>query len=145
MGAWTATLKLHCGYKYTRPCMINCIWSLKQLWLQVSGHPWFHLHGLRWPVRNGEGRKFNVLSHLYIRILLDYKFSNWYLTSMAERSNALTFLSLRCVTWFRIPLETYIFILNFSFSLRSSPFRTSQRSPCQWNPVVIAVFDPGYD
>ena len=24
-------LKLYCGYKYTRPCMINRIWYLKQL------------------------------------------------------------------------------------------------------------------
>ena len=42
---------------YTRPCMINHIWSLKQLWLQVYGHAWFHLQRLRWPVRNGEGAK----------------------------------------------------------------------------------------
>ena len=38
-------------------CMINRIWSLKPLWLQVNGHAWFHLHELRWPVRNGEGAK----------------------------------------------------------------------------------------
>ena len=50
-------LKLYCGYKYTRPCMINRIWGLKRLWQQVNGHAWFHLHGLRWPVRNGEGAK----------------------------------------------------------------------------------------
>ena len=31
-------LKLCCGYKYTRPCMINRSWALKQLWLQVNGH-----------------------------------------------------------------------------------------------------------
>ena len=37
--------------------MINRTWSLKQLLLQVNGHAWFHLHGLRWPVRNGEGAK----------------------------------------------------------------------------------------
>ena len=57
---WTtvrAALKLYCGYKYTRPCMINRIWGLKQLWLQVNGHAWFHLHGLRRPVRNREGAK----------------------------------------------------------------------------------------
>ena len=41
----------------TRPCMINHIWGLKQLWLQVNGHAWFHLQRLRWPVRNGEGAK----------------------------------------------------------------------------------------
>ena len=50
-------LKLYCMYLYTRPYMINRIWSLKQLWLQANGHAWFHLHGLRWPVRNGEGAK----------------------------------------------------------------------------------------
>ena len=52
-------LKLYCRYLYTRPCtcMINHIWGLKQLWLQVNGHAWFHLQRLRWPVRNGEGAK----------------------------------------------------------------------------------------
>ena len=24
-------LKIYCGYKYTRPCMINRIWGLEQL------------------------------------------------------------------------------------------------------------------
>ena len=37
--------------------MINHIWGLKQLWLQVNGHAWFHLQRLRWPVRYGEGAK----------------------------------------------------------------------------------------
>ena len=50
-------LKLYCGYKYTRPCMINRIWGLKQLWLQVDGPVGFHLHGLHWAVQKGEGRK----------------------------------------------------------------------------------------
>ena len=50
-------LKLYCRYLYTRPCMINHIWGLKQLWLQMNGHAWFHLQRLRWPVRNGEGAK----------------------------------------------------------------------------------------
>ena len=50
-------LKLYCRYLYTWPCMINHIWGLKQLWLQVNGHAWFHLQRLRWPVRNGEGAK----------------------------------------------------------------------------------------
>ena len=48
-------LKLYCGYKYTRPCMINRIWGLHQLWLQMNGHGWFHLHVLRWAIRKGEG------------------------------------------------------------------------------------------
>ena len=50
-------LKLYCRYLYTRPCMINHIWGLKQLWLQVNGHASFHLQRLCWPVRNGEGAK----------------------------------------------------------------------------------------
>ena len=50
-------LKLYCRYLYTRSCLINHIWGLKQLWLQVNGHAWFHLQRLRWPVRNGEGAK----------------------------------------------------------------------------------------
>ena len=50
-------LKLYCRYLYTRPCMTNHIWGLKQLWLQVNGHAWFHLQRLCWPVRNGEGAK----------------------------------------------------------------------------------------
>ena len=38
--------------------MINHILGLKQLWLQVNGHAWFHLHGIHLPVRNGaEGAK----------------------------------------------------------------------------------------
>ena len=32
--------------------MINCIWGLKQLWLQVNCHALFHLHGIQWAVRN---------------------------------------------------------------------------------------------
>ena len=49
--------KLYCRYEYAKPCMINRIWGLKQLWLQVNWHAWFHLQRLRWPVRNGEGAK----------------------------------------------------------------------------------------
>ena len=38
--------------------MINRTLGLKQLWLQVNGHAWFHLHGIHLPVRNGaEGAK----------------------------------------------------------------------------------------
>ena len=68
----TYPLKLYCRYmyEYTRPYMINRIWILKQLWLQVNGHAWFHLHGLRWPVRNGEGaKKFKM--KIYDRIPLE--------------------------------------------------------------------------
>ena len=31
-------LYMYCRYEYTKPCMINRIWGLKQLWLQVNGH-----------------------------------------------------------------------------------------------------------
>ena len=33
-------LKLYCGYKHTRHCMITCNrnWVLKQLWLHANGH-----------------------------------------------------------------------------------------------------------
>ena len=51
------TLKLYCGYKNTRYCLINRIWGLKKIWLHVKGHAWLHLHGLRLAVRNGEGVK----------------------------------------------------------------------------------------
>ena len=37
--------------------MINRLKGIQQLWLQVNDHAWFHLYGLRWPVRNGEGAK----------------------------------------------------------------------------------------
>ena len=35
-------LKLYCGYKYTRPCMINRIWGLKQLPYQIY-HTYSHM------------------------------------------------------------------------------------------------------
>ena len=54
---WKQYTNTCCRYLYTRPCLINHIWGLKQLWLQVNGHAWFHLQRLRWPVRNGEGAK----------------------------------------------------------------------------------------
>ena len=69
-----------------------------------------------------------VLSHIHFRISLDYKCSSWYLTSVAERCKALTFQSTTGVVWVRIPLETYIFILNFSH-----PPRSGQRRQCKWN------------
>ena len=36
-------------------CMINRTWGLKELWLQVNGHDWFHLHGIHWSVWNQAG------------------------------------------------------------------------------------------
>ena len=32
---------------------------------QVNGHAWFHLHGLRWPVRNGEGAKNSKWKYMF--------------------------------------------------------------------------------
>ena len=61
----TVSLKLYCRYLYTIPYMINRILSLKQLWLQVNGHAWFHLHGLRWPVRNGDGAKNSKWKYMF--------------------------------------------------------------------------------
>ena len=54
-------LKLYFRYEYAKLCMINRIWGLKQLKLQVNGHAWFHLQRLRWPVGNGEeAKKFKM-------------------------------------------------------------------------------------
>ena len=50
---------------------------------------------------------------------------------MAKRSKALTFLSWRGVAWVRIPLETYIFILN------SLPPRSEQVSGAHVNHSCI--------
>ena len=58
-------LKLYCRYLYTWPCMINHIWGLKQLWLQVNGHGWFHLQRLCWPVRNGVGAKNSKWKYMF--------------------------------------------------------------------------------
>ena len=46
--------------------MINRIWGLKQLWLQVNGYAWFHVQRLRWPVRNGEGAKKKIKMKIYV-------------------------------------------------------------------------------
>ena len=40
--------------------MINHILDLKQLWLQVNGHAWFHLHGIHLPVRKGAEEAKNL-------------------------------------------------------------------------------------
>ena len=61
-------LKLYCSYKYTMPCVINRIWGLKQLWLQVNDHAWFHLHGSRWAVQNGERAKNSKWKYVSSRI-----------------------------------------------------------------------------
>ena len=59
------TLKLYCGYKYTRPCMMNRIWGLKQLWQQVNGHASFNLHGQRWDDQNGEGARNSKWKYMF--------------------------------------------------------------------------------
>ena len=59
------SLKLYCRYEYTKPCMINRIWCLKQLWLQVNGHAWFHLQQPRWHVLNGEGAKYSKWKYMW--------------------------------------------------------------------------------
>ena len=58
-------LKLYCGYKYTRPCMINNIWGLKQLWLQINGLASF-FYRYCWAVRNREGAK-NENENIYLQ------------------------------------------------------------------------------
>ena len=56
------SLKLYYGYKYRKPFMINRIWGLKQLWLQVIGHAWFHFKRLRWSTctERGGSEKFKM-------------------------------------------------------------------------------------
>ena len=49
--------KPYCGYKYTRPCMINHIWDLKQLKLQVNGNFYFICIGSTELFKTGRERK----------------------------------------------------------------------------------------
>ena len=66
---------------------------------------------------------------------------------VAKRSKALTFLSWTGVVWVRIPLETYIFILNFSLPPRSEPVSEARVNEFKHDrsPVVIVVLDSRYD
>ena len=66
---------------------------------------------------------------------------------MAERSKALTFLSWTGRVWVRIPLETYIFILNFSLPPRSEQVKGAVANEIKHvhSPEVIVVLDPRYD
>ena len=68
-------------------------------------------------------------------------------TSMAERSKALTFLSGTGVVWFRIPKETYIFIVNFSLPPRSEQVSGAHVNEIKHDhsPVVIVVLESRYD
>ena len=49
--------------------------------------------------------------------------------------------------WVRIPLETYIFILNFSLPLRSEQVNGAVANEIKHvhSPEVIVVLDPTYD
>ena len=58
-----------------------------------------------------------------------------------------TFLSWTGGVWVRIPLETYIFILNFSLPLRSEQVNGAVANEIKHvhSPEVIVVLDPRYD
>ena len=60
---------------------------------------------------------------------------------------AATFLSWTGGVWVRIPLETYIFILNFSLPLRSEQVNGAVANEIKHvhSPEVIVVLDPRYD
>ena len=90
---FVSSLKLYSRYEYTKPCMINRIWGLKtnitsgewtclisyatapltcserrgseKFKMKIYGHAWFHLHGLRWPVRHGEGAKNSRWTYIF--------------------------------------------------------------------------------
>ena len=66
---------------------------------------------------------------------------------IAEWYKALTFLSSTGVVWDRIPLETYIFILNFSLPPRSEQVNGAVANEIKHvhSPEVIVVLDPRYD
>ena len=66
---------------------------------------------------------------------------------MAERSKALTFLLWTGVVLVRIPLETYIFILNFSLPLCCEQVSEAHVNEIKhdFSPVVIVVLDARYD
>ena len=66
---------------------------------------------------------------------------------MAERSKVLTFLSWTGVVWVRIPLETYIFILNFSLPLPFEKVNGAVANEIKHDhlPEVIVVLDTRYD
>ena len=66
---------------------------------------------------------------------------------MAERSKALTFRSWTGVVWVEIPLETFIFILNFSLLPRSEQVNGAVANEIKHDhsPGVIVVLDPRHD
>ena len=66
---------------------------------------------------------------------------------MAERSKALIHLSWSVMAWVRVPLETYIFILNFPLLRRFERLRGAQANEIKhdYSPEVILVLDSRYD
>ena len=63
------TLKLYCGYKNTRPCMINRIWVLKTTMTTCELFCLMPFAWLRWAVRNGGGsEKFKMKIFVSSRI-----------------------------------------------------------------------------
>ena len=46
------------------PYMNNYIWGLKQHILQINGHVWYHLQGLRRTTRNEKGAKTSKLKYM---------------------------------------------------------------------------------
>ena len=65
---------------------------------------------------------------------------------VSERSKALTSLSWTGVVWVRIPLETYIFIFNFSLPPRSEQVNGAVANEIKHvhSTEVIVVLDPRY-
>ena len=64
-----------------------------------------------------------------------------YLTSVAERSKVLTFMSWTGMVLVRIPLESYIFILIFSLPLSSKQVSEAHVNEIKYDhsPVVVVV------
>ena len=50
-------LKLYCGYKYIRSCMINGIWGRKQQNLYENIYAWINFQGIHRAVKKGNKRK----------------------------------------------------------------------------------------
>ena len=86
-------------------------------------------------------------SYLVLPLCLISGLGSSRIITMAERSKALTFLSWTSVVWVRIPLETYIFILNFSLPPRSEQVNRAVANEIKHvhSPEVIVVLDPRYD
>ena len=66
---------------------------------------------------------------------------------LISNQRAATFLSWTGGVWVRIPLETYIFISNFSLPPRSEQVKGAVANEIKHvhSPEVIVVLDPRYD